>query len=77
MSLTMENLMTVTRDQLIARQALKIEKLASSLADATAALGKIHSELVCIGGPLNDNKLSYTPQQLQIFYRIERLAADA
>ena len=57
-------------ESLIAKQALKID----SLQDQNNLLeAKIEQALACmvhIGGPLNDNKLQFTPEQLKLFQAV-------
>ncbi len=64
------------KNRLIANQALQIQELEENLADVLAALGKIKGIIVCVGGPLNDNKQQFTAEQLSIFNKIVRFAED-
>ncbi len=59
---------------LAAEQALKISQLEADNARLTENARQIKLELVCIGGPLNDNKLRYTREQLVPLARIAELA---
>lgn len=57
-------------DELIANQAKQIyvlEKLCKQYLENVRTVNKM---IYCIGGPLNDNKLQYNKEQLQIFFRI-------
>lgn len=57
-------------DELIADQAKQIyvlEKLCKQYLENVRTVNKM---IYCIGGPLNDNKLQYNKEQLQIFFRI-------
>lgn len=55
---------------LIAQQARKIAELEEILKDFNDARDKIRIIIYCVGGPLNDNKLQYTKQQMGDFGRI-------
>lgn len=57
-------------DKLIADQARKIAELEEKVNEFNAICGNIHSILFCVGGPLNDNKLGFTPEQQKVFFRI-------
>ena len=57
-------------DELIADQAKQIyvlEKLCKQYLENVRTVNKM---IYCIGGSLNDNKLQYNKEQLQIFFRI-------
>ncbi len=41
------------------------------------AMRKINLIIYGIGGPLNDNNLAYTNEQLQPFWRIAKLADES
>lgn len=58
---------------LTAKQALEIDKLRAELGEAEEKLKKIHLNLICIGGPLNDNYHRYSPAQLKVFFSIENI----
>jgi hypothetical protein len=60
----------ITESQLIARQAMEIETLKDQVDDYEKRMARIHMEITGIGGPLNDNVLRYTNQQLGPFSRI-------
>lgn len=60
----------MTQDELIARQAQQLEELRDRVVDFERRMQRIHGELFCIGGPLNDNVLSYSRDQLGPFRRI-------
>lgn len=61
----------MTKDQLIAKQQLEIEMLTEESKQHTDACDEVRGILFCIGGPLNDNKLGYTKEQMQDFWRIK------
>lgn len=64
-------------EQLVVEQQLEIRSLKQSLAIADELADNIRSILYCIGGPLNDNKLGYTKEQLSTFFEIaENLPAE-
>lgn len=60
----------MTNDQLIARQAKQLEELKDDVADLSNRLKQIRLNIICIGGPLNDNKLHYSHEQLRVFSKI-------
>lgn len=53
----------MTRDELIAKQQLRIAELEAELDRAYGAIDRIYNVIYCVGGPLNDNKLGYTREQ--------------
>ena len=63
--------------ELIARQAKQIEELRDKVADLKARAERATAHIYCIGGPLNDNKLNYSKQQMVTFSLIaEELHCD-
>lgn len=62
----------MTKNETIARLARRVEKQRLKLNAYKAAARRVHSLIYCIGGPLNDNKLRYTKEQLLIFQQISR-----
>ena len=64
----------MSKDELISKQAMKIYKQKKLIKDYTTRLRCIHNTIYCIGGPLNDNKLGYTKEQMKDFYKIAELA---
>lgn len=64
-----------TRDELIAEQQLTIRQLGLELNSASSRLREIHGLLICIGGPLNDNRERYSKAQRVIFHKIESLCS--
>ena len=60
----------MTEAELIARQAKKIEELRDEVADMKERIKRARLPIYCIGGPLNDNKLGYTREQMVTFSRI-------
>ena len=61
----------MTKDELIVKQQLEIERLHKEESEHQVAIDKVHRILFCIGGPLNDNKRGYTREQLGDFFRIK------
>ncbi len=66
----------MTSVEVIARQAKRIEELSDKVKDLQQRMKTIRLHIICIGGPLNDNKLKYTPAQLVTFARILEQAED-
>ena len=54
----------------IARQARQIESQKEYIEKLESAIKDSLSLMVCIGGPLNDNKKSYSSTQLVDFWKI-------
>jgi hypothetical protein len=61
----------MTKDQLIAKQQLEIEMLKEESKRHAEACDEVHRIIYCIGGPLNDNKLGYTREQMRDFWAIK------
>jgi hypothetical protein len=61
---------------LIAQQARKIAELKETVTRLKEAIDSVRNNLYCIGGPLNDNKLGYTKEQLAPFFRIANLTEE-
>ena len=55
---------------LIANQAREIAELKEELSEYKEAMQKLHNMMVCIGGPLNDNVLSFDKEQLAFLFRL-------
>jgi len=67
----------MTEAELIARQAKQIEELRDEVADLKTRAMRAASHIYCIGGPLNDNRLEYSKQQMVTFSRIaDELGCD-
>lgn len=60
----------MTEAELIARQAKQLEELRDEVADLKERTRRARLHIYCIGGPLNDNKLGYTREQMVTFARI-------
>ena len=56
--------------ELIARQAKQIEELKDHVLRLKKNKKDALSHIYCIGGPLNDNKLRYSKEQMVTFARI-------
>lgn len=63
----------IEKDEMIARQAIKIAELEELVASYKKDHRKIHMQLYAIGAPLNDNVLCYTKEQLAPFFAIANL----
>jgi len=68
---------TAEEQQLIAKQALRIEKQDREKQENTKIVEDIKHEFYGIGKPLNDNKLKFNEDQirwaLRIIYHLEKL----
>lgn len=64
----------MTYEELTAQQALEIANLKAELEICKACMREITMILCCIGGPLNDNVLGYSKEQLGPLHRINNLA---
>ena len=66
----------MTESDLIARQAKQLEELRDEVSDLKERARRARLHIYCIGGPLNDNKLGYSKQQMVTFYRIAEELGD-
>jgi hypothetical protein len=66
----------MTDAELIARQAKQVEELRDEVADLKERAHKARMHIYCIGGPLNDNLLGYTREQMVVFDRIAKELGD-
>lgn len=57
--------------EVMARQAVKLERLEAENAHLKDNITRARRIIICIGGPLNDNKLAYSKEQLYPFHRIK------
>lgn len=60
----------MTKDELIVKQQLELEELRDERIVLYHRLTEIQQMLICIGGPLNDNKHKFTKEQMDIFHEI-------
>lgn len=61
----------MTNEEVIARLSKENIEIKDQLMSYEKAFNEISSMMYCIGGPLNDNVLEYTPKQLETFYEIK------
>jgi len=61
----------MTKNELITKQQLEIESLKSENEFLRKSHDNIFNIIYCIGGPLNDNKLGYTKEQMMDFVKIK------
>lgn len=61
--------------ELIGKQQFEIEELKKKLEELRVSMRQIQSKMVCIGGPLNDNKLGFNGAQLAFIHDIYQLAS--
>ena len=60
----------MTKTELIARQAMRIEEMRIELDDRNRCVDAIRNLIYGCSGPFNGNALHYTPEQMVIFQRI-------
>ena len=60
----------MTDNEIIATQAKEIYHLKNKLEDYRSMARNINKKIYCIGGPLNDNKLGFTYEQMKLFWEI-------
>jgi len=60
----------MTHEELIAKQQIEIEEYKQAVGVAQKYFHQIMISIICIGGPLNDNKKGYTPIQKKDFQEI-------
>ena len=63
-------------DKLIADQAKQLWAANERIKSMEHALEAIKKSLMCIGGPLNDNVLQYSKEQLDLFFKIRELVNE-
>lgn len=61
----------MSEQELIARQAMKLERLEAENEQLRFSILRARRHITCIGGPLNDNSLGYSKEQLSTFRMIE------
>lgn len=64
----------MTYEELIAKQQIEIEGYKKVVGVAKKQFEEIILSIVCIGGPLNDNKKGYSPTQRKDFHEIKNTA---
>ena len=67
----------LTSVEIVARLATRVEELADELNDMKERHEKAVMHIVCIGGPLNDNKLQFNSEQLHVFRNIMEELGEA
>lgn len=60
----------MTDDELIAKQARQIANLEEQVKDYRDSAKRVVSLIYSVGGPLNDNKLGYTKEQMLDWTRV-------
>lgn len=60
----------MTKDQVIAAQAKQLYKFRREAKRRKEAMRRARIFMIGIGGPLNDNKLGFTKEQLRVFDQI-------
>lgn len=63
--------MNVHNYEIIGKLVVEKAEAEEQLEIYRAAIDRIRQELVCISGPLNDNREGFTPEQLRVFFRIQ------
>jgi len=59
--------------ELIGKQQFEIDNLRTRIKSLETCVHDIKVQMICVGGPLNDNFLKYTKEQSYIFYRFQEL----
>jgi len=67
----------MTKDELIAKQQLAIEELSEREILYQSAIDSAIMVMICIGGPLNDNVLGFTKEQIMVFHKIQNYLEEA
>jgi hypothetical protein len=62
--------MEMSNEQVIVDQARKLATLEQENDLMQTGMKTAIRRMICIGGPLNDNKLGYSHEQQQVFQRI-------
>lgn len=62
----------MTKEELITLQQLRIYQLEQDNESLIKCIKRLRTDMVCIGGPLNDNFFVFSEKQLAIFYRMDK-----
>lgn len=62
----------ITDIEMIARQAKQLAKLEDINTQLKACVGSAIAQMYSVGGPLNDNFLKYSEEQLKTFHQISK-----
>ena len=68
---------TTQETEVIARLAIKIDGLEQRAERMRQSIEGAKLYIICIGGPLNDNKLGYSKEQLVTFQKILDVLEEA
>lgn len=63
----------MTKNKIIVKQLRKIAKLKKARKAYEKRVSNFDNSLHCIGGPLNDNKLEFTKEQLEFIVTLKNL----
>lgn len=58
-------------NEIIADMARELTETKARCALMTKAIEDARMHIICIGGPLNDNKLQFNKEQLKLFFQID------
>jgi hypothetical protein len=65
------------RNALIVEQLIEIRDCKRDIEEMQTQLDNIYAILYGIGGPLNDNKLKFSKEQLKVFHEIGKCTQEA
>jgi hypothetical protein len=60
----------------IGQQTVEISELKAQVEDLSSRINKAVMHMICIGGPLNDNKLQFNKEQLRLIRQIHSALED-
>jgi len=67
--------MSITKDELITKQQLEIERLRSVVEEYEDRLGRIHLHFICVGnGLFNDSRLRFNREQMNYLRPVMELS---
>jgi hypothetical protein len=61
------------KNKLIVEQILAIKKLEKTVLSLKAVIDAAEMQIVCVGGPLNDNVRQYNKEQMQEWGRVLKI----
>lgn len=61
----------MSEQEVIARQTMKLERLEAENEQLKASISRARRHIICFGGPLHDNTLEYSKEQLSTFWLIQ------
>lgn len=64
------------KDKVIVKLVMQNEKYKKKVDILKSGYKDIYNDLICVGGPFNDNKLNFTSEQLKYLRGIYRISEE-